>query len=162
LPDGVKEFQFHLDDPTSAAILGQAKQFAFENGLDQAGFSKMMGLFASHQLNEQAKFNAVQKAELEKLGPNAAIRVDSVARWLEATAGTQYADALRRTLFTADQIKGIENIMRSFSGQGVHGNVGAARDGGPETPGKLSDEDYGRLSYHEKLVYAESFNKGGR
>jgi hypothetical protein len=163
LPPGVAEFKWNLDDPLSSALLGSAKQFAFENGLDQGGFSRMMALYASHQLSEQARFAQVQRQQLEQLGPNAAGRVDAVATWLQAMAGPK-AESLRRSMFLADQVTAFETLMRNFVGQGVHGNVGAARDGGPETPGKLSDEDYGRLSYHEKLVYAENFNnnRGGR
>jgi hypothetical protein len=142
LPPGVAEFKWNLDDPLSSAILGSAKQFAFEHGLDQAGFSKMMALYASHQLSEQARFAEVQRQQLEKLGPNAAGRVDAVATWLQAMAGPK-AEALRRSMFTADQVTAFETLMRNYIGQGVSGFVGAARDGGDLSRGPARVFDAG-------------------
>jgi hypothetical protein len=159
MPPGVGEFKWALEDSTSAAILGQAKAFAHSVGLDQASFSQMMGLFASYRLGEQAQFNAVQKQQLEMLGPNAAIRVDSVARWLDAAIGTKASESLRKSMFTASQVQAYESLMRAFVGQGVHGNVGAARDGGAEQPGKISDEAYNKLSFTDRIAYAQQFDQ---
>jgi hypothetical protein len=161
LPPGT-EWTFDTNNPGNAAAIGAAKEWAFRHQLDQSAFSELLGMHAANQLAEAQQFQQVQRQQLEMLGPAAAQRVDAVNTWLSALLGSKPSESLRRGLFLADQVKAFEGLMRAFIGQGVSGNPGSARDGGPETPGKLSDEDYGRLSYHEKLVYAESFNKGGR
>jgi hypothetical protein len=143
-----------------AARPGQ--EFAFAHGLDQSGFSKMLAIYANRQLAEAAHFNQARRAEIEKLGSAAAARVDAMNMFLESQLGSELAGALRKTMFTADSVRAVERLMRNYVSQGVYASPGAARDGahgrGPE---KLSDEAYGKLSYHQKIQYAEDYQRGG-
>jgi hypothetical protein len=70
MPPGVAEWQWNLQDPVSAAMLGQAKEFAFAHGLDQPAFSKLLGLYVSNQIAEGQRFEAAKAAEVGKLGSN--------------------------------------------------------------------------------------------
>jgi hypothetical protein len=61
VPDG-PEWRWDTENPVTGSMIGMAKQFALESGLDQAGFSKMIELFASHQLADRQRFNAARAA----------------------------------------------------------------------------------------------------
>jgi hypothetical protein len=158
MPPGL-EWAWNETDPVAGPLIGQAKLFAHEHGMDQAGFSRMMGLFVSHQLTEQKRFNEAKAAELTKLGSNASVRVDAVGTFLEATCGTALGGAIRRGIFTADQLRGFEKIIERFTSQGISGNPGGARDGAGAGPERISDAAYSRMSYAEKQEYAARFDQ---
>jgi hypothetical protein len=157
LPPDVSEWAWNLEDPNSAALLGQAKEWAFAHQIDGPAFSKLLGLYASNQIADQQRFDQARKAEVTKLGPNISVRVDSVNTWLEAQVGSTLAHALRQTMVTARSVEAYEKLMRSFITQGVGGSPGAGRDGAGSQPARMSDADYNSLSYHEKLSYAQKF-----
>jgi hypothetical protein len=157
LPPGTDGWAWDLNSPHTAALLGRAKEFAFAHGLDQPAFSGMLGLYAASQIAEERKFNEAKAAEVGKLGSNAAGRVDAVNTFLESQVGSELAGELRRTMVTAGQVKAYERIMRNFIGQGVSGNPGASRDGASSQPQRMSDEEYSKLSYHERISYAKKF-----
>jgi hypothetical protein len=157
LPPGIAEWRWNVDDPTTAALLGSAKEWAFANGLDQPAFSKLLGIYAGHQITEERRFSEAKAAEVGKLGTNAAGRVDAVNTWLESQVGSQLAHELRRTMVTAGQVKAYEQLMRNFVSQGVSGNPGAGRDGAHNQPPKVDQTTYDRMSYAEKQAYAAQF-----
>jgi hypothetical protein len=159
LPAGITEWKWNTEDPVSAALLGQAKQLAHELKLDQPSFSKLLGLHAAYQIADEQRFNEAKKVELAKLGPNAATRVDAIGTWLESQLGSELATALRKSTFTATQVRAYERLLRNFVSQGVTGNPGGARDGAHGQPERISDADYSKLSYHEKLEYASRFQQ---
>jgi hypothetical protein len=159
LPAGITEWKWNTEDPVSASLLGQAKMLAHELQLDQPAFSKLLGLHAAYQIADEQRFTEAKKAELAKLGPNAATRVDAIGTWLESQLGSKLATALRRSTFTAEQVHAYERLMRAFVSQGVTGNVGAGRDGGGAGPERVSQADYDRMSYTEKQAYAARFDQ---
>jgi hypothetical protein len=115
-----------------------------------------------HQLREQAAFNQARSAEITKLGSNAAGRVDAIGTWLDAMLGSKSAAALRKSLLLSEQVVAYEKLMRAFVSQGVSGNPGGGRDGAHGQPERLSDADYQKLSYHEKIEYAQRFQQPAR
>jgi hypothetical protein len=162
-PAGVGEFRWS-DDPVSVASLGQVKQLAFELGLDQSSFSKLVAVYAGHQVAEQARFNAAKAAEIAKLGSNAAARVDAISTFLHAKLGDELARALTGSMYTANAVKAYERLINVFVNGNVGGSPGAHRDGASSQPPRISDEEYSKLSYFEKQQYAQHFqqNGGGR
>jgi hypothetical protein len=161
LPADVSEWKWDVDNPITGPLLGQAKEFAHANGLDQAQFSKMLGLYVTHQLHEQQMINAARKAEIEKLGPNVALRVDSVQTWLRGLLGDSGAKPIVNGLHTADQIRSFERIISAFVGQGVSGNPAGGRDGAGAArgPQKVSDEVYNSWTWAQKQAYAQQFDQ---
>jgi len=71
--------------------LRQAKQIAFDAGLSQDQFGKLMAVYASAQINEQQQFARAQAAEVAKLGELANVRMDSLKTWLSSQLGTEGA-----------------------------------------------------------------------
>jgi hypothetical protein len=153
LPDGVA-WQWNLNDPVLTPLIGQAKEWAFANGVNQEGFSKMMSLFAASQIHEQQLINRARSAEVGKLGANAAIRVDAVTTFLRGHLGDAHAKAIQSGLHTAAQIQAFEALMTRFTNQGGGSYSGAHRE--VNQPERLSSEAYNKLTYTEKKAYAEA------
>jgi hypothetical protein len=158
-PPGIDGWAFDTQNPTTAALLGAAKEFAHTHGLDQPAFSKLLGLYASHEIAEQGRFAAAKAAELAKLGSNAVGRIDAVTTFLESQVGSDLTKALRLTMHTAKSVEAVERIMRNFTSQGVGGSPGAGRDAAHGQPSRVSDADYARMSYSEKQEYAARFDQ---
>jgi hypothetical protein len=158
LPPNVAEFRWS-NDPVSTATLAAAKEFAFQHGLDQTAFSKMLSLYASHMVAEERRFADAKKAEVDKLGSASAARVDAVSTWLEAMVGTELARPLRQQMLTASSVVAYERLMRAFVSQGIGGNPAGARDGAGAGPERISDEAYNRKTYAEKQAYAAQFDQ---
>jgi hypothetical protein len=163
MPPGMS-WKWNTEDPVLSPLIGQAKEWAHANGIGQDGFNKMMGLFATHQLNEQALFDRARKTEVDKLGETAHVRVDSVKTWLKAMGGEHFNDLVRvlDVSPTAATVRGLEVLMQRYVSQGGASFNGAHRE--PTIPGKVSDETYAKMSYSERIEYASRFPQqpGGR
>ncbi len=159
MPEGL-QWAWNTDNSVSGPLIGLAKQFAHEHGIDQAGFSRMMGLFASHQLGEEQRIAALKKAQVDLLGVNAPTRVDAVNTWLRSMVGDKLAESIRRTMVTADQVKAYETLISRWTSQGVSGSPSAHRDADHgRQPQRMSDADYSQLTYTQKLQYAQQFDQ---
>jgi hypothetical protein len=158
LPPNV-QFQWQVDNEVLGPALAQAKQIAFDAGLSQEQFGRFMSVYASAQINEQQQFARAQAAEIQKLGDLANVRLDSLKVWLNSQLGTEAAKSLTSTLFTAGQVRAFEKLMHKFVSGGGASFSGAHRE--PETPGKISDEAYQKLSLRA-LVLREPISSTGR
>jgi hypothetical protein len=152
MPEG-QSFKWATDDPVLAPMIGMAKEFAHAHGIDQAGFSKMMSLYAATQVHENKMIADARAREVSKLGANAPIRVDAVTSFLRGHLGDERAKALTVNLFTAKQVEAFEVLMQKFSSQGGGSWSGANREVVKQT---ISDEAYNRMTYSEKKAYAEA------
>jgi hypothetical protein len=155
LPEG-QSFKFATDDPVLGPLLGQAKQVAHELGVDQAGFSRLLGLFAASQINEQRMIAAAKSKELGKLGENATIRVDAVRTFLRGHLGDELAGALRQGMHTERQVVAYEKLMQRFTNQGGGSYSGAHREPGNK-PDTVTKTEYDAMSYTERKNYAAKF-----
>jgi hypothetical protein len=156
LPDGVA-WQWNLNDPVLTPLIGQAKEWAFANGVNQEGFSKMMSLYAATQLHEGQMIARARVAEVDKLGATAPARVDAVSMFLRGNLGDAHAKAITSGLHTAKQIEAFETLMQRFTNQGGGSYSGAHRE--VNQPERLSNEAYNKLTYTEKKDYAANFGQ---
>jgi hypothetical protein len=159
MPAGV-EFKFTPDHPVLGPLIGQAKEFAFANGIDQAGFTKMMGLYAAAQVHEAMQVKTAVAAEIGKLGPNGPARYDSVLTFLRGTIGDESAREITKFLYTANQVKGFEKLISKVTNQGAMAFRQDGRE--PHDTGKgplsrLSEAEYNSLSAADRFRIA----KGG-
>jgi hypothetical protein len=116
-PAGV-EFKFDMADP----LLAQARAEAHAQGMSQAGFSKMLGLYAAAKVGEEAQIEAARTAEQAKLGANAGARVDAVLNFLKGadpTPDKRDAAALAAGLVTARQVEAWERLITRITSQGA-------------------------------------------
>jgi hypothetical protein len=159
MPEGTK-FTWSIDHPVLGPIIGQAKEFAFANNIEQNGFQKMMNLYVAAQVQEAQTISKAQAAEVAKLGPMAAHRVDAVTTFVRGMVGDdKLAQAITRQLFTADQITGFERLIRRVT----NGGAASFRQDGrePHNPNtgplsSMSEAEYASLSAAEKYSIAKN------
>jgi hypothetical protein len=152
LPQGV-EWKWNEADP----LLATVREFAAANNMSQATFSKLLGMHAASQMRDMQEFAAAKAAEVQKLGDTANARVDAIKTWLKAMGGEHFND-LARVLDmapTAATVRGLETLMQRHVSQGSASWSGANRE--PSIPGKISDAEYSKLSYGERIEYASRF-----
>jgi hypothetical protein len=153
LPPGVKV----EIDPKNPAIIDFFK-YAHSRGYGQQDVSAMLGFFASHQAKEQAEFRAAIDAEVKKCGPNVTARVDAISTWLRAElADDELVKPMLATLVTDRQLRAWEKIAGKRTTQGAASFSQAHRANDPVAPGRVSDEDYNKMTPAQKMAYAKQF-----
>jgi hypothetical protein len=158
LPEG-QTFQWATDHPVQGPLIGQAKELAHSLGMDQAGFSKMMNLYAASQIHEAQMIAKAQTAEREKLGPNITLRVDAVTNFIRAAVSDdKIAKGLTQRILTADDLIGWEKVIRKATSQGAASFRQDGREpnaGGRGPLSSLSEAEYGALSASERYAIAK-------
>jgi hypothetical protein len=153
MPAGV-EVKIDEADP----LLIDARNWAHSKGLDQATFSEMVGLYASSKAKETAQLNAAHADQVAKMGANGTQRVSALEVWLRGMVGDKLAGPMRSMMVTADIVKGLETLQQKFSSQGSASFSQAHR--APQEPqGRISDDEYSRMSPAARLDYARQFDQ---
>lgn len=139
LPEGFKPpegmaFEFNADDPA----LGEARKAAHELKLDQAGFSRMLGIHAAVKLAEVQQITAGRTAEMAKLGSAGEARIGAIETWLTAKVGDKAATmiATLKQYPVAANVEALEGIIRAFSAQGGTSFTQSHRENADD-PGKI-------------------------
>jgi hypothetical protein len=159
LPEGLKlpggiEFRIDVNDPS----LADARRLAHARGWSQQDFSDALGIFASHQAQQQALIAEAAQREIAKAGSNAGARVDAIGKWIRSEIGDVDAKPILASLCTDSHLRFYERMQAKITNQGVAGFSGKHRD---VDTGKLSDEQYSKLSYSEKKAYSERMSSQG-
>jgi hypothetical protein len=157
MPDG-QSWKWADNDPVLTPLIGMAKEWAHAHGIDQAGFSKMMSLYAATQLHEGQMIARARAAEVGKLGANAPVRIDAVTQFLRGNLGDAHAKALTAGLHTAAAIQALEVLVTKYTNQGGGSYSGAHREP-PQKAGTVSTEQYASMSYTERKNYAAQFEQ---
>jgi hypothetical protein len=154
LPPGI-EFKIDTADPAYRDLAA----FAHARGWDQEAFSTAIGIFASREARQAAAFAEAQRAEVQKLGANGTSRVTAVETWLRSTLGDDLASGMRSMIVTEKIVRGFEKLAAQRTTQGAAPFSQAHRMPEPSAPGRVSDEDYNRMSAAERWEYARSFDQ---
>jgi hypothetical protein len=153
VPEGIN-YKIDPADP----LIKQAAALAHASGMDQDGFSKLVGIYAGAQVAEAQLVKTARDAELTKLGPTASARVDSVTTWMKSKVGEDMAAAWSQMMVTAKHVELGEKLIKMFTGQGTAEFSQQHRDGGAG----MSNEDYAKLSFGQKMDLARSKPNGAR
>lgn len=152
MPDGIT-FQIDVNDPAYKDLAN----FAHSRGWDQEAFSTAIGIFANREARQAAAFAEAQRAEVQKLGANGTSRVTAVETWLRAELGDDLANGMRSMMVTEKIVRGFEKLAGQRVTQGAAPISQAHRTPEPSAPGRVSDEEYGRMTSAERWEYARSF-----
>lgn len=131
LPNGLdlgEGVTFELDEADPMFAFGRS--VAHDLGLDQAGFEKLVGSYASMQAAQMKADQAVFKAQLEQLGPKGHDRQKAVETWMNAKLGPDAAVLFGSVLKFAKGVEMFERIHRLASGGGAPGFVQTGRESG--------------------------------
>lgn len=157
-PQGV-EFKIDNNNP----IWSQARQLMHDIDTGkvsgQAAFEKMIALHAANEISNAQTIRTARDAEVTKLGPAGSARVTAVQSFLNAQLGEQLGGFMGNMLVTAQHVQGFEQLMASFRNQGA-GTFSPAR--APDAPARPSPEQYNKMTYAEKVEYAERASGSGR
>jgi hypothetical protein len=114
LPGGV-EYKFDQSNPSLVA----ARNWAHAKGLSQDEFSQVLGIYASHEAQQNAVLAERSRQEVAKAGVNAPQRVDAVSRFITAEMGEADAAPIRATIVTDAHLRFYEKMMNKISSQGA-------------------------------------------
>jgi hypothetical protein len=112
LPGG-REYKFDVNDPTMIA----ARNLAHSKGWSQQDFSDALGLFASHQAQQDALIAERSAAEVAKAGINAPARVDAVRRFITAEMGEADARQINALIVTDSMLRYHERMIQKITSQ---------------------------------------------
>ena len=109
ISDELKELgvDFADDDP----LIEQAKEFAKESNMSQDGFNKMLELYATTQVAENAALAEYKEAQLAQLGTNAQGRIDNITQWATKNLDQETVAGLEGMATSADSVKAIERLI---------------------------------------------------
>jgi hypothetical protein len=157
LPQGVG-WKWNEADP----LLAQVREFASANNMSQATFSRLLQMHAASRLGEDLAFSEAKAKELAALGDSGDQRIRAVVTWMRSMVPAEHAAGLVRVLEmcpTASALRAMESLIQRWTNQGAARFNGGNRE--PIIPGKISDAEYGKLSYLERIAYAARFPQPG-
>jgi hypothetical protein len=114
LPGGV-EYKFDQSNPSLVA----ARNWAHAKGLSQDEFSQVLGIYASHEAQQNAVLAERSAAEIAKVGINAPQRVDAVNRFIIAEMGADDAKSINALIVTDAMLRYHERMITKLSNQGA-------------------------------------------
>jgi len=138
-PEAAEKYELPTHDALDAdalaasPIVAQFRQIAFENGMSQEGFAKVITDYATA---EGARLQEEFDREMAALGENAKPRTDAIGLFLGKHLPKDQADAVAATLTTAAAVKGMEALMAKATG-GVTPPPG---EGGGPAPTKTLEQ----------------------
>lgn len=150
LPNGAQFQVANVNDPVKGPGLRAAMEWAHSKGMSQSDFSEMLGVYAAATSGEQIMIANAAKRERDAMGVTGPARVDAILQYVKA----HYPAALKpvaATLATRAQVEMFEDIIirRTNGGGGSLSQRG--RDVESTT---ISDEAWGKMSYHQQVEYA--------
>jgi hypothetical protein len=153
LPPGI-EVKIDTADPSYRDLAA----FAHARGWDQEAFSTAIGIFANREAREAARFAEAQRAEVQKLGANGTSRVTAIETWLRSELGDDLANGMRSMMVTEKIVRGFEKLAAQRTTQGA-APFSQAHRFEPTPTGRVSDDEYSKMSSAERWEYARSFDQ---
>lgn len=145
-PVGV-DFKLDVNDP----IIAQAQAMAHAKGWSQSDFSDALAVYANVKLNEAVQYEGAKTAALAGLGTTGPARIDAVTRWLGANFDEATVKPVLATMATTQHVVMFEKIISKLTNGGGSPFRQTGRD---VDTGKVSDEQWSKMSYGEKKDYA--------
>jgi hypothetical protein len=136
--------------------MAQARTLAHQIGISQENFSKLLALYGGAQVATQQQITAARNAEVAKLGPAGPARIDALGTFFNAYLGETAGKQLLSRAFTASDVQILEGLVSKITSGGAAAFRGTGREP-PGQPGKVSDEQFARMTAAERLDYARRF-----
>jgi hypothetical protein len=137
LPDGF-ELATDSNDPVFGELVGEARAFAAEAGMDQKSFSKMLAMHAKYEAKQFQMLKDASREQMRALGANGTARIDAMAKKLAGAIGVEHAKSLLGVTFTARQVEALEKLVAlgkpKYGAPGAHGGLGSGRNDVSDIP----------------------------
>jgi hypothetical protein len=138
--------QYRFDEAGNKASFDAVKAWAHSRGLSQSDFSNLMGLYASHHAAQDAMLAARAREELAKVGPNSAMRLDAITRWVRGEVGDADAGPIMAATVTDAQLRFLERMQEKLTSQGV-GSFSQSHRAAPDDQGIPG---YEKMSFEQR------------
>ena len=102
-----KGVSIDADDP----LYSDAVEFAKESNMSQDGFDKMMNLYATALLAEQAALQQFQEDQFKSLGDNAQARITNLVNWGKANLPADLYQGFQEMAVSANAVKTMEKLI---------------------------------------------------
>lgn len=152
LPTGM-QWQWKTDAPE----FGKFREAALKHGLSQDAVTDLAGIYAGMQVGEAANFEALKRADMEKLGANSAARITALETFFAGVLGADDAKAVKMGLYSSGMVTAMEKLVAKFATQG-HGSF-SQHGREPGKPGRVSEEEYNRMTPAQRWDYSRSFDQ---
>jgi hypothetical protein len=146
-PDGI-DVKLDVNDP----MFKSARELAHAKGWSQADFSDALGIVANIKATEAATYETLKAQNLEGLGAKGPERIDAVTRYLAANFPEATVKPVLATLATKAHVEMFEAFISKLASQGRGSNF--TQTGRDHDTGKVTPEQYEKMSYGEKKEYA--------
>lgn len=155
LPDGVTREDLAIDEKNPRLQAFREKLHARKADPELA--NELYGLYVQEQAEQVAVINKRVAEEQQKLGGNFGERVAALGTFFEGRVGKEGAAAVMKGIFTADQVKALEQIAAQFSNQGA-AKIPAKGAEPNEDPGKI--EGWATMTFEEKRAHQNARKAG--
>lgn len=145
-PDGI-DVKIDVNDP----MYKTAREMAHAKGWSQSDFSDALGVVATMKAQEAKTYETLKAKNLEALGAKGPERIDAVTRWLNANGSEAEVKPIIATLATAAHVTFFEKMIAKLTSQGSANFKQTGRD---MDTGKVTEEQWAKMSYGEKKEYA--------
>ena len=130
---------------------------AHEMGIGQEDFSRLLGLYAGSQISSQQAVATARNAEIAKLGATGPARIDALNTFFTAQLGDGEGKQFMSRILTASDVTIAEKLVAKIAQTG-NGFTTRGREA-PEQAGRLSDEEFAKLTTAQKLDYSRKFDQ---
>lgn len=151
-----ESFELNPDDP----MVAFGREVAHSAGLDQAGFEKLVGMYAQREVATAKELNGLIAKQIEALGPKGGERQAAAKNFLAAKLGADAAVIFEPVLNLKVGVEKLEALMKIASGGGGPGLTQTGREGGANAG--PTEEEYAAMSPADRLVAARKAASGGR
>lgn len=146
IPEQFRDLAAYKDDPLIASF----RSFCYDAGLGNDKFNHMVGEFLV-QRTEQAE--AAREAQVQALGENAAVRLETVSAFLKQEFGDEGFLELAPAFSSAAAVEAIEHLMNKINGipgdgAGAAGTKGAA---GAKSEAEIKQMMQDKRYWHPRL-----------
>jgi hypothetical protein len=147
-------------DPNDAAFK-DLQALAHSRGWSRDDFAAALGIFAAREARDAAHMQTLLKAEIAKLGPNGSQRISAINTFLRGLVGDEHAKPLASMLVSERHVVALEHLADKYMSGGAASFSQSHREPAAGN-GKVSDEDYAKMSAAQKWAYARSFSNSSK
>jgi hypothetical protein len=134
------------------------QRVAHRIGLSQTDFSDLLTVYAAKTTAEAVALRTAINREIAALGVNGQQRITALQTWMRSAVGDDLARALSQSLVTAEHVEAFERLAaRDMSGGAA--SFSQAHREPAQGNGKVSDEEYNRMSPAQRWAYSRSFDQ---
>jgi hypothetical protein len=155
LPEGVTREDLAIDENNPR--LQAFREKLFSRKADPELANELYGLYVQEQAEQVAVINKRIGEEQQKLGGNFGERVAALGTFFEGRVGKDLAAAVMKGIFTADQVKALEQVAAQFSNQGA-ARIPAKGAEPNDDPGKI--EGWDKMTFEEKRAHQNARKAG--